>query len=598
MLSDSRDVQAFDDYGFAIFSENSLHRSEDQRCHEYHITEESDSDVLSSQTIWTKLETNFDQKRSPQKLRNFIKNGIPATLRGDFWQLLVGSRNLKNNTTFDYKEKLNEVRNIMVDCGVTEYGGVRTAMVISKLIGQGSFDDEVDMFHMKTKKIDDEIQMKLTSFRQILLDAERSFPTHVMFMDGTAKGKEGRAALFRILAVYVLYNPLVSYCQGMSYIAGMLLMNMNEEDAFWMLVSLFERPKYLSGYFDSSLSKVHRHSQVFERFLRQKMPKLYTHLKSNGIDPLLYITPWFMALFTSLPCWDSVLTIWDLLLLDGISVIFQASLAILNVLSDNLLAVNDMSLMLPMLLRVPSQRIKRQVFIPVMWRWTIYSWEVDAVLAIINDSNNIDKSKPENKRKILHNDNGPAKKVPRLVKENYLSTLGQRNPTSLFQKFTKFVMNFLPNSLKENTASGLIINSPTVVRGEERRTRRSSSCEPFTASTSTTSKKRVSQRKRRHHHTGNEDTQMFQKLRIASPLRQSPRIAKLQSESMSLNTPSTTEVVSMSSPNAKHAFKMFNTPTPIRISQISKTPKLLGAATPPHFSLSPDVELQNFQKIS
>lgn len=35
-----------------------------------------------------------------------------------------------------------------------------------------------------------------------------------MFMEGTNLGKEGRAALFRILAVYILYNPDVSYCQG------------------------------------------------------------------------------------------------------------------------------------------------------------------------------------------------------------------------------------------------------------------------------------------------------------------------------------------------------------------------------------------------
>ena len=35
------------------------------------------------------------------------------------------------------------------------------------------------------------------------------------------------------------------------------------------------------------------------------------------MSPLMYLTPWFMALFTSLPCWDAVLTIWDLLLLDG-----------------------------------------------------------------------------------------------------------------------------------------------------------------------------------------------------------------------------------------------------------------------------------------
>ena len=31
----------------------------------------------------------------------------------------------------------------------------------------------------------------------------------------------------------------------------------------------------------------------------------------------MYLTPWFMALYTSLPCWDAVLVIWDLLLLEG-----------------------------------------------------------------------------------------------------------------------------------------------------------------------------------------------------------------------------------------------------------------------------------------
>ena len=35
-----------------------------------------------------------------------------------------------------------------------------------------------------------------------------------MFMEGTNEGKEGRASLFRVLAVYAMYNPQVSYCQG------------------------------------------------------------------------------------------------------------------------------------------------------------------------------------------------------------------------------------------------------------------------------------------------------------------------------------------------------------------------------------------------
>ena len=43
---------------------------------------------------------------------------------------------------------------------------------------------------------------------------DRSFPSHKQFIDGTAEGQEGRAELFRILALYANYNPQVSYCQG------------------------------------------------------------------------------------------------------------------------------------------------------------------------------------------------------------------------------------------------------------------------------------------------------------------------------------------------------------------------------------------------
>lgn len=41
----------------------------------------------------------------------------------------------------------------------------------------------------------------------------------------------------------------------MAYVGGLLLMSMEEEDTFWALVSLFDRPKYLSGYYNPSMGK-------------------------------------------------------------------------------------------------------------------------------------------------------------------------------------------------------------------------------------------------------------------------------------------------------------------------------------------------------
>lgn len=42
---------------------------------------------------------------------------------------------------------------------------------------------------------------------------------------------------------------------GMSYIAAVLLMELGEEEAFWALVALLDKPKYLGEMFDFSLTK-------------------------------------------------------------------------------------------------------------------------------------------------------------------------------------------------------------------------------------------------------------------------------------------------------------------------------------------------------
>lgn len=51
--------------------------------------------------------------------------------------------------------------------------------------------------------------------------------------------------VFRIGAHLVLFVlQEVSYCQGMSQVAALLLMFMNEEDAFWALSQLLTNQKH------------------------------------------------------------------------------------------------------------------------------------------------------------------------------------------------------------------------------------------------------------------------------------------------------------------------------------------------------------------
>ena len=55
---------------------------------------------------------------------------------------------------------------------------------------------------------------------------ERTYPQHSLFRSGGTSNRArcGRAALFRVLAVYARFNGNVGYCQGMAACAGMLLM--------------------------------------------------------------------------------------------------------------------------------------------------------------------------------------------------------------------------------------------------------------------------------------------------------------------------------------------------------------------------------------
>lgn len=87
--------------------------------------------------------------------------------------------------------------------------------------------------------------------QQIEKDLPRTFPDHSLMRDHGSKTTSGRCALRRILAAYSLHNPGVGYCQGMNFIAGCLLLFMNEEDAFYCLCTIVG--EILAGYYSVNM---------------------------------------------------------------------------------------------------------------------------------------------------------------------------------------------------------------------------------------------------------------------------------------------------------------------------------------------------------
>ncbi|CAL8331646.1 unnamed protein product [Merluccius merluccius] len=172
-----------------------------------------------------------------------------------------------------------------------------------------------------------ELLKQLTSQQHaILIDLGRTFPTHPYFQ---AQLGAGQLSLYNLLKAYSLLDPEVGYCQGLSFIAGVLLLHLEEEQAFDML-------KFLM--YDMGLRKQYRPDMIIlqiqmyqlSRLLHDYHRDLYSHLELQEIGPSLYATPWFLTVFASHFPLGFVARVFDMLFLQGSEVIFKVALSLLG----------------------------------------------------------------------------------------------------------------------------------------------------------------------------------------------------------------------------------------------------------------------------
>ncbi|XP_072319245.1 TBC1 domain family member 1 isoform X2 [Eucyclogobius newberryi] len=172
-----------------------------------------------------------------------------------------------------------------------------------------------------------ELLKQLTSQQHaILIDLGRTFPTHPYFQ---AQLGSGQLSLYNLLKAYSLLDPEVGYCQGLSFIAGVLLLHLGEEDAFNML-------KFLM--YGMGLRKQYRPDMIIlqiqmyqlSRLLHDYHRDLYIHLEQHEIGPSLYATPWFLTFFSSHFPLGFVARVFDMLFLQGSEVIFKVALSLLG----------------------------------------------------------------------------------------------------------------------------------------------------------------------------------------------------------------------------------------------------------------------------
>ncbi|KAJ1987956.1 hypothetical protein H4R33_002638 [Dimargaris cristalligena] len=175
-----------------------------------------------------------------------------------------------------------------------------------------------------------------------------------------AKQKSCVDSLRRILNVFTLYCPHVGYNQSLSYIVGLLLLFLSEEQAFWMLVTIVE-DLMPSGYFNLSQEYSLIDQEVLLSLLESKMPSVHRHLCREEPSPLggssggggseggpdilppvfLAMSHWFPLLFVDVLPVESVLRVWDCFFYEGSKVLFRVALALFKLNETPLLQTRD-----------------------------------------------------------------------------------------------------------------------------------------------------------------------------------------------------------------------------------------------------------------
>lgn len=281
--------------------------------------------IRDTAQLWDELLTSEecgDRRINPDVLQDMVKAGVPRYKRGEIWQLLAEQYKLRwppatvtdVDTTTSFQQLLNELT-----------------------------------VHQHA----------------ILIDLGRTFPNHPFYKECLGAGQ---MSLYNLLKAYSLLDTEVGYCQGLSFVSGVLLLHMSEEEAFEMMKHFLFYLGFRKQYKPDMVALQVQLYQLY-RLVHDHYRDLYQHFEKHDISPALFAAPWFLTLFASQFPLGFVSRLFDVIFLQGMEAVFKVGLALLGSFADTLMACSSFEAImdcfknkLPSLDVIHMEKVFTQVF--------------------------------------------------------------------------------------------------------------------------------------------------------------------------------------------------------------------------------------------
>ncbi|GIX92381.1 TBC1 domain family member 12 [Caerostris extrusa] len=262
--------------------------------------------LINATKVWNEeILPNWNNVKDNRKTRDLWWKGLPPSIRGRVWKLAIGN-------------DLNITQELFDIC---------TARSKEKIWVT------TDVKLCENNEEANEPNESAADF--IKLDVSRTFPQLGIFQEGGPYHN----TLEGILGAYVIYRPDIGYVQGMSFLAAMLLLNLDAVDSFICFCNLLNRQCQLS-FFRIEQKMMTVYYSVYEEYFKENLPNLFSLFTKQNLSPDLYLVDWLYTLYSkSLPL-DVACRVWDVYLRDGEEFLVKTALGILKMYEDILLEMD------------------------------------------------------------------------------------------------------------------------------------------------------------------------------------------------------------------------------------------------------------------